>query len=80
MDFFKVEKEKKYFKNVKITRINDNKINISWKSEKELNQVKIYWNKTPEINGIEEYITTVEGEDTVIFHDPDTKRRNYFKS
>jgi protein-tyrosine phosphatase len=78
MEFFKVEKEKKYFKNIKITRINDNKINISWKSEKELNQVKIYWNKTPEINGIEEYVTTVEGEDTVIFHDPDTKRRNYF--
>lgn len=57
MDFLKVEKEKKYFKNVKITRINDNKINISWKSEEELSQVKLYWNKTPEINGIEEYIT-----------------------
>ncbi len=78
MDFLKVEKEKKYFKNVKITRINDDKINISWKSEKELCKVKIYWNKTPEINGIEEYITTVEGKDAVIFDDPDTKRRNYF--
>lgn len=78
MDFLKVEKEKKYFKNVKITRINDNKVNISWKSEKELNQVKIYWNKTPEINGIEEYIATVEGKEAVIFDDPDTNRRNYF--
>lgn len=78
MDFVKGEKEKNYFKNVKITRINDNKINISWKSEKELDQVKIYWNKTPEVNGIEEYITTVEGEASAIFDDPDTKRRNYF--
>lgn len=78
MDFFKVEKEKKYFKDVKITRINDNKINISWKSGKEPKQVKIYWNKTPEINGIEEYITTVEGKNTAVFNDPDTTRRNYF--
>lgn len=78
MDFLKAEKEKKYFEDVKIKRINDNKINISWKSEKELKQIKIYWNKTPDVNGIEEYITTVEGKNTAIFDDPDTTRRNYF--
>ncbi|MCM1988337.1 tyrosine-protein phosphatase [Oceanirhabdus seepicola] len=67
-----------YFKNVKITRLCDNKVNISWKSEEELNQVNIYWNKTPEINGTEEYITTVEGEAVVTFDDPDDRRKNYF--
>lgn len=78
MDCVKVEKDKEYFKDVKITRLNDNKVNISWKSEEELKQVKIYWNKTPEINGVEEYITTVDGKAEVTFDDPDIKRRNYF--
>ncbi len=78
MEHIRVENDKKYFKNVKITRSYDNKVNISWKSEEDLNQVKIYWNQTPEINGEEEYITTAEGDASVTFDDPDAKRKNYF--
>ncbi|WBW99233.1 tyrosine-protein phosphatase [Oceanirhabdus sp. W0125-5] len=78
MECVYIEKDKDHFENLEIKRVYDNKINISWNSKKELNQVKIYWNKTPEINGFEECITTVEGKNSVTFDDPDVKRRNYF--
>lgn len=78
MGYIEENKVLKSFKKVRMIRTDDQKIKVSWQWEEDLRDVTIGWSNTPTTTDRRQPIIRVNGENSIIFDDPDPTRRNFF--